>query len=380
MKEPKAEAAYAKGSVSELEAAKQARLEAAENLTLEARRDGIKDVEREAKIDHLEAAGDLVEDARKDHPVGAFRGERKAPDRKINPVRMEKGWYVKAERTQRRMLQQKLGSYRPEPTDPVNQKPRAGGVAEGRLFDPHPLSRVRKRDVEATGMIRGAIPTPLPVRPVSPGAAEKPIKGCCWECYRPIRKSGKNKVRSSTKFCTDNMGECRKAYNSREADRAALTAIYKEWWDSGHGDRMLSIHRLAADEMACSADRCGIKDATFVAHLDGVLAVHAKPLPPIVPCLTAWILAGSGYAMLHVEVIATEVDGGTLFTFEIDPPEGSAQIALIRFAGDPGREHVEYVDPSRPGSAPPPVTSVRQAIVTNRVVEFLAARRRDLAA
>jgi hypothetical protein len=372
MKELEAETAYA---------AEQARLEAAENLTLEARRDGVKDVEREAKIDELESAGDLVEGALKDRAVGAFRGERKTADRKINPVRMDKRWYGKTERTQRRIMQKKLGSYRPEPDDPVNQKPHAKAVVEGSLFDLHPLSRVRKRDVEATGTIRAAIPTPLPIKP--PPAPAPPEEGRCWECYLPIRKSGKNKLRAGTNFCTDNMGECRKAYNSREADRAALNQIFKDWSDSRHGDRMLSIHRLAAEAMSDSADRCGIKDVTFVADPDGVLAVHANPLPPIVHCLTACevlVAAGDGYAMLHVEVIATEVDGGTLYTFETDPPEGNAQIASIKFEGDPGREYVEYVDPNSPGSPLPPVTSTRQAIVTNRVTEFMAARRRDLAA
>jgi hypothetical protein len=362
------------------EADLEARIDAAEVLQSEARQDRVKDVEREAEIDRLTSKGDLVEEALKDHPVGAFRGERKKPDRKFNPVRLEKGWYDKAERTQRRILQKKIGSRRPEHDDPVNQKPHAKAVVEGRLFDPHPLSRVRKRDVESTGTIKAAVPVPLPVKP--PPAPPPPAEGRCWECFKLIRRSGKNAVRAGTKFCTDNMGECRNAYNAREAERAELNAIYQDWWDSGRWDRMLSIHQVAANAMASSADRCGIKDATFVANPDGVLAVHANPLPPIAP-LTAcgvWVAARDGYAKLNVEVIATEVDGGTLYTFQIDPPEGNAQIDSIKFAGDPGREHVEYVDHSRLGSSLPPVTSTRQAIVTNRVAEYFAARKRDLAA
>jgi hypothetical protein len=369
--EPK-EPESANGSDSELDAAAEQRLDAAENLRLEAKRDGVKDTEREAKIDELESAGDLVEEA---IPVGAFRGERKTPDRKINPVRMEKGWYVKTERAQRRILQKKLGSYRPEPDDPVNQKPHAKAVVEGSLFDLHPLSMVRKLDVEATGTIRAAIPAPLPVKP--PPAPAPPEEGRCWECRLPIRKSGKNELRAGTKFCTDNMGKCRTAYNDREADRAALNEIFKDWSDSRHGERMLSIHRIAAVALRNSAARCGVKDVTFVATPDGVLATHTNPLPPLGP--QAWVLleVGNGHAWHDVGIFATDVEAGTLYTFEMPcRPEGNATDVGLSFKGDPGVEWTSGVAPL----PPLPPGAAMYAARNGRVAEYLAARKRDLAA
>jgi hypothetical protein len=367
-----AETKYAKGSDSELEAATDARLDDAESLKSEARRDGIKDVAREALIDHLEASGDLVEDALKDHPVGAFRGERKTSDRKINPARMDKGWYGKTERTQRRMLQKKLGSYRPEPDDPVNQKPHAKGVAEGRLFDPHPLLEVRKRDVDATGTIKAATPPPLPVRPAPD---HEPIPGRCWWDYKPLRK----RDRAGTKFCTDNKGKCRRAWNAHEADRAAITEIFNEWSASRHGGRILSIHQAAAEAMFSSAARCGIKEGTFMATADGVLATHDAPLPPIELQGSVRVAAVDGYARHEVGIIATQADGGTLYMFEMNfRPEGDAVDVRLRFEGDPGID-CPYEGYGSPAPVLPRMSAM-YAARTGRVSEFLAARQRDLAA
>jgi hypothetical protein len=351
---------YAHGSDLDLEA----RQDEAEDLKLEARRDGVKDVEREAKIDQLESIGDLVGEAL---PIGAFRGERKTPDRKINPVRIDKSWHVKTERTQRRILQKKIGSYRPEPDDPVNQKPPGKSVAEGSLFDLHPLSRVRKRDVEATSVIRAAVPAPLPVKPVSPGPAEEPIPGRCLECYTPLRK----RDRAGTKFCTDNMGECRKAYNSREADRAARNEIFKEWSDRRHGERMFSIHCRAADAMYFSAIRCGI-NVTFTADDDGVLAVHTQPLPPFGPKCCVSVEDGDGYRFHDVEIVATPADAGTLYAVEMKArPEGNAQVFQLSFEGDPGPEWTGEALPTR---APPlPPGAAMYAARNGRVAEYIAA-------
>ena len=182
------------------------------------------------------------------------------------------------------------------------------------------------------------MPAPLPVKPVSPGPAEEPIPGRCWECYLPIRKSGKNEVRTGTKFCTDNMGECRRRYNDREADRAERSKIFAEWSDSRHGERMFSIHCAAADAMYSSAIRCGI-NVTFTADDDGVLAVHTQPLPPFGPKCCVSVEAGDGYKYHDVEIVATAVDAGTLYTFEMKArPEGNAQVFQLSFEGDPGLE------------------------------------------
>ena len=355
-------------------------LQAAEDLRLEALGDRIKDPEREAKIEKLESAGDLFEEAR---PLAPDRDDRRE---KYTPAKVEKGWFVKTERAQRRVLQKKLGSYRPEPDDPVNQKPSAKAVVEGSLFDLHPLSRVRKRDVEATGMIRAAIPAPLPVKPAP---APEPIKGRCWECYKPLRK----RDRAGTKFCTDNMGECRKAYNSREADRDALNEIFKDWSDSRHDERMRSVYRLAAEAMWRSAHRCGIKEGTFVAAAVGVLAVHANPFPPIEPQGRLKLQAGDGYTFHRIEITATATDTGTLFTFEIfsnlagvsttipeSPcrPEGFAIDIALRFRGDPG---VEWTSEAFLTRVPPlPPGAAMYAARNGRAAEYLAARKRDLAA
>jgi hypothetical protein len=358
----------------ELETTEQ-RIDAAENLRLEAKHDGVKDISREAEIDELESAGDLVEDAIKDRPVGAFRGERKTPDRKINPVRVNKSWHVKSERTQRRILQQKLGSYSPEADDPVPQNSYVKAVSEGSLFDRHPLSRVRQRDVEATRAIRTAIPDHPPVKP--PPRPAPPAEGRCWRCRLPIRKSGKNKVRAGTHFCTDNRGECRIAFNDLEAYRDERTEIWTAWNDSQHETRMLSIHRLAATAMRGSADRCGI-DATFVATVDGILVTHDAPLPPIRPgvCVQGEAQDGTAYdGYIHqVAIVATDTDAGTMYTFEMQcRPKGIVRAVLcIEFEGDPG------VSP--PKRTPPPKMSASFAARNGRVAEYLAARKMNIAA
>jgi hypothetical protein len=366
----------------------EAHLDEAESLKLDAL-DRIKDPEREDQIEKLESAGDLFEEAR---PLAPDRDDRRE---KIKPAKVEKAWFTKTEAAQRRVLQKKLGSYRPEPDDPISQRPPAKAVAEGSLFDKHPLSRVRIRGVEATGTIKAAIPAPLPVKPVNPGLAEEPIPGRCLECYKPLRK----RDRAGTKFCTDNMGDCRKAYNAREANRAERNELWKAWDDSQHDKRMLSIHCAAADAMWRSAVRCGI-DVTFTADDDGVMTVHTKPLPPIVPLygsimpcfvtadgiqrgpvqpqIFVWLEVDDGSVHHDVEIVATETDTGTLYSFEMARPEGFARDFGIGFEGDPGPEwtseaFLTQLPPLPPGAA-------MYAARNGRSAEFLAARKRDLAA
>jgi hypothetical protein len=316
----------------------------------------------------LESAGDLVEDALKDRPIGAFRGERKTPDRKINPVRIDNGWYVKTARTQRRILQKKVGSYRPEPDDPVNQRlPGKSAIVEGRLFDPHPLSRVRQRDVKATAAIRAAIPAPLPVRPAPD---HEPMPGCCWWDHKPLRKRGKSKVRTGTRFCTDNMGACRRAWNAREAKLAEGTKIHQDWLDSLHDERMFSIHCAAALAMYFSANRCGL-NVTFTADDDGVLAVHTEPLPPFGRKCCVNVEAGDGYKYHDVELVATAVDAGTLFTVEMKArPEGDAQVFRLSFEGDPGPKWPSEDFPTRVPPLPP--GAAMYAARNGRVAEYIA--------
>jgi hypothetical protein len=352
---------------------REARREEAEALKLEARQDRVKDIEREARIDKLEAGDDLLNEVNHDNS----RGDRDDRREKYKPAKVEEGWFTKTARTQRRVLQKIVGSYRPEPDDPVNQKPYAKAIVEGSLFEFHPSAKIRGRDAEATGTIRAAKPAPLPVKP---GPAPEPIKGRCWECYRPLRK----RDRAGTKFCTDNMGECRKAYNNREADRADLSDLFKKWNDGRHADRMLSIHRAAAVALRDSAAWCGI-NATFEATTDGVLATHAKPLPPIKPHVLVQLGApGGGYTMHRVEVIATDDDEGTCFTFEIFSnqagvsttipesscrPEGMAQLIWLSFEGDRG---VSLPKPAQP----PPQMSAMYAARNHRVAQYLTDRKR----
>jgi hypothetical protein len=163
------------------------------------------------------------------------------------------------------------------------------------------------------------------------------------------------------------LGECRKTYNAREADRAERAEIWKEWDASRHAERMFSIHQVVADVLSNSAARLGI-EASFVANPDGVLAVHDAPLPPIGP--QVWVkLEGDHDGHIHkLEVIATVADGGTLYEFGINLPEWYADrgCVWVMFEGDPGVGHVC-------DTAPPPILNVRQAILTNRVAEYLAA-------
>jgi hypothetical protein len=367
-------------------------IDVAQDLRDQALEDRIRDVEREAKIEQLEAGDDLLNEVNQDTATGTFaQGGWHSDRKKIKTPAKDDGWFLKTERAQRRVLQKKLGSYRPEPDDPVNQRRPAKSVAEGSLFDLHPLSRVRRRDVEATGTIRAAISAPMPVKPVHPGAAEEPIPGRCWWDYKPLRK----RDRAGTKFCTDNMGECRKRYNAREADRAEREELWKAWDDSQHEKRMFSIHRRAADALYSSAIRCGL-DVTFMADDDGVLAVHTKPLPPIVPLygsimpcfviqrgpvrpqIFVWLEVDDGSVHHDVEIVATETDTGTLYSFEMARPEGFARDFGIGFEGDPGPEwtsgaFLTQLPPLPPGAA-------MYAARNGRTAEYLAACKRDLAA
>jgi hypothetical protein len=401
---------FIKGPNLQLEAiretAKELKTEAAreveaEDLRDQALEDGVRDVERAARIEKLEAGDDLLNEVNQGTATGTFAQGGWHSDRKeIKTPAKDEGWFSKPARAQRKILQKKIGSYRPEPDDPISQRLRGKGVSNGSLFDLHPLSRVRIRDVEATSTIRANIPLPLPVRPVHPGAAEEPIPGRCWECYTPLRK----RDRAGTKFCTHNMGECRKRYNARAADRAELNKLWKEWDDSQHEKRMLSVHRAAAEAMYLSALRCGIKEGTFQATADGVLAVHAKPLPPLNPQVllnlddevgSLYSIRGfgvqhiQGHKYLEVEVVATATDTGTLFTVNLPcRPEGTANVFLLSFAGDPGEEYRYRPDPEaggRTSSLPmheptPPPMSAMYAAYNGRTAEYLAARKRDLAA
>jgi len=354
------------------ETAKELKTEAAreveaEDLRGQALEDRIRDVERAARIEHLEAGDDLLNEVNQDTATGPFAQRGWHSDRKkIKPAKVEKGWFAKTDRAQRRGLQKKLGSYRPEPDDPISQRRPAKSVAEGSLFDLHPLSRVRIRDVEATSTIRANIPLPLPVKPVHPGAAEAPIPGRCWECYTPLRK----RDRAGTKFCTHNMGDCRRRYNSREADRAERAKLFNDWWISRHG----SVYEQAAATMTRSAIRCGI-DATFTATADGVLAVHDQPLPPVVPKAIVRFEAPGGYALPHVEATAT--DTGTLYTFDMPRMDGDVAEFWASFEGDPG---VARTDEEVPVLPPLPPGAAMYAARNGRTAEFLMARKRDLAA
>lgn len=390
------------------ETAKELKTEAAreveaEDLKDEALKDRIKDVERAARIEQLEAGDDLVEENRPALKKGALADGNwhSVKDEKIKPAKVEKTWYTKPARAQRRELQKKLGSYAPEHDDPISQRLRPKGISNGSLFDMHPLSRIRIRDVVATATIKEAKPAPLPIKPVHPGAAEEPIPGRCWECYTPLRK----RDRKGTKFCTNTKGECRNTYTARAADRAEQEEVWKAWEDRQHEKRMFSIHCRAADALYYSALRCGL-DVTFTADEDGVLAVHARPLPPIVPqSSNAQILVhlndeggaihafqlgvqriyGSNYH--EVEVVATATAAGTLFTFKLPcRPEGTANYITLGFEGDPGEEWRSKPDPDTSGRtsslptrepAPTPMSAM-YAARNGRTAEYLA--KRDLAA
>jgi hypothetical protein len=389
------------------ETAKELKIEAAreveaEDLKDEALEDRVFDVEREERIEKLEAGDDLLNEVNQDTATGPFAKGGWHSVKEIKPAAKDDGWFAKPARTQRRELQKKIGSYRPEPDDPISQRQRPKGVANGSLFDMHPLSRVRQRDAEATSTIREAKPAPLPVKPVHPGAAEKPIEGCCWWCYKPFRK----RDRKGTKFCTDNRGECRKLYNDLAADRAEQEELWNDWEERQHAKRMHSIHSVAAEAMYLSAIGCGIKEGTFQATADGVLAVHTKPLPPVVPqSSNAQILVhlndegGAIHAFqlgtqrIHgrkhheVGVVATATDTGTLFTFKLPcRPEGSANYITLAFEGDPGPEWISRPDQEAGGRTsslptfepPPPPMSAMYAAYNGRTAEYLAARERGL--
>jgi hypothetical protein len=342
-----------------------------------ARAAGVRDVER----GELESEGNLV----------ALHKERRRDDGetpsngKVTPAKTEKGWYAKSGSAQRRALERLMGTYRPHATDPIRLPTSRNGVrSPGTLKDHHESQKVRRRDNEAGALIRAAAPAPQPaVIQLPPLPA---IVGYCHYhyCGAPIPPE----MRADSKFCC---GAHRTAFSRHEANRQKLDKLFKDHKQSQHAGRMLDVYRFAAGAMQDSADRLGI-DATFTATDDGVVAVHAAPLPPIAwrvtpdftgiatPNLsTPWQARvrselGDGSTGCEANVVATATDTGTLFAFEMAaPPQGPVMNVWIEFEGDPGF-HID-----EPTVQPvPPVLSGRQAILTNRVVEYLATRRNAL--
>jgi hypothetical protein len=332
---------------------------------------GVKAVER----GDLEAEGDLAalhKDRRRDDGETPNNGA-------VTPAKTEKGWYAKSGNAQRRALEMLMGTYRPRSTDPIRLPTSRNGVrSPGTLKDHHESQKFRRRDNEAGELIKAAAPAPQPaVIQLPPLPA---VVGYCHYCRGPIPPS----MRADSKFCR---GAHRTAFFRREANREKLDRLFKDHKQSQHAGRMLDIHWHAAAAMSRSAARCGIA-ATFVATDDGVLATHAAPLPPIAWQVTsgfgnpppppsapwqvhAWSEADDGSAIGEATIEATATSEGTLYTFEMPvPPEGTVKGVWIEFEGDPGvSSNVPTVQPV------PPVLSGRQALLTNRVAEFLATRR-----
>jgi hypothetical protein len=357
---PAPEATETSGKDGKLEA----RRDHAEYLKLEERTDAVIDVELEARIERLESSGDLVEETR-EPARKAFSGSGGADvfdGVKVTSAKTEKGWYRKSPKTQRREIERICGTYRP-----------AGDYRFlASVFRPWTL-KDNLRDAKADAILTRA--DKAKTRPPKPPApAPEPVAGYCRECHKALPRYG---IRAgTTMFCQDNGGKCGKAFRQREANRDKLNRVFKDYEQSNQADRMLSIHHVAARSMSNSAYRCGI-EATFTATVDGVLATHENPLPPIEHGVCVLGLEeGDGYVMLQVAIAATEHASGTLYKIEI---EGTPEASSMHFGGR--RIGVSFEGDS--GESPPvstvapPAMSGSYAARNHRTPEYVAARKKS---
>jgi hypothetical protein len=206
----------------------EARLDEAEGLKLEASRDGVKDIERDARIEELESTGDMVADIPKDliEKKGVFVQDAYGTrDRVVSSVGkpMQPGWYAKSESAQRRALERMMGTYRPHATDPIVLPTSRNGVrSPGTLKDYHESENVRHRNTEADAIFTA---NPATKPPPKPAPAPEPIMGYCWGCHKALPRYG---IRADTRFCQDNGGKCSREFRNREANRAILDAAFKD--------------------------------------------------------------------------------------------------------------------------------------------------------
>jgi hypothetical protein len=222
-KEPK----YADGSDIELES----RLESAEDLRLKALEDGVRDVAREARIERLESAGDMVEENRLAIKNGALADGNWHSDRgKVKPAETEKTWYKLSDRRQQIELQKIAGTYRPGRGDP-RSKSRKPDTSEDRIFTPgslhdkHESAHVRRNNTVADGIIkadRAKAKTKAKTKAKPQLPAPEQILGYCRECNGPIPRN----MRADAVFCSEAHS---KAFRRREmAKEVANRALFKD--------------------------------------------------------------------------------------------------------------------------------------------------------
>jgi hypothetical protein len=275
---------------------------------------------------------------------------------KIAPAKQEKGWYAKSPEAQRKEIEKICGTHRSGGSHTTRTPTPQGS----RLAQPWTLKD--KNDGAADALIKaGAKPKSKP----APVASPEPIAGSCLHCGNDLPRYG---LQAGARFCNKAHAN---AFNYQKAQRDKANKAFKDYQPSKHSERMLDIHRHVAGAMRDSAERCGIA-ATFTATDGGVLAVHVSPLPLIAPG-RGWVQSEGrdGYDMHRIEIVATATNEGTLFEV-LCHPEGDVRMAWIEFAGDPG-----FIPPK---PAPPPPLTCRQAILTNRVAEFMTMRKQALVA
>ena len=219
----------------ELEAVKEAeqglshetRQDEAEALKIEAAQDGIKDVDREAKIERLESAGDMVEENRPAIKKGALADGNWHSDRgKPKPAKTEKAWYRLSLRRQDIELQKISGTYRPRRGDPHSKsrkpdRPEDRVIQSGPLYEAHESPKVRRNDAMASGILEAdESKKPQPPKPKPP--ALPAVMGYCRECHKAIPRG----MRTDAKFCSEAHS---KAFRRREmAKEIANRALFKD--------------------------------------------------------------------------------------------------------------------------------------------------------
>jgi len=207
----------------------EARRDQAEDLKLKALQDGVKDIDREAKIERLEGAGDMVADVSKD-PAGKgtfAQGDWHSDRGKPKPAKTEKAWYKLSDRRQQIELEKLSGTYRYCPGDHYAKTRAKGGgeyrvFTQGSLHDSHESAKVRRNNTVANGIINADLAkTKTKTKPLLP--APERIFGYCRECHTAIPRN----MRTDAKFCSEAHS---KAFRRRElAKEVANRALFKDY-------------------------------------------------------------------------------------------------------------------------------------------------------
>jgi hypothetical protein len=209
----------------------------------------------------------------------------------------------------------------------------------GRLVGEHGAHKIQG----AYGKLKDDAPdAPVPTFQPAPEAA----LGYCLECNKAIPKTGPNRRRAGSKYCSDAHA---RAFLRREEQRNEFNKAFKDYWETAQGKAeavlQADARHVAVIEMQESAKRVGIEGAAFFATPTGVMARADSPFPPIrvmAQSKAEYDRHSLKIAQLPLDVQTSDIPdlGGTLYTFRFPsrPPVavGNMRGLSVMFLGDTG--------------------------------------------